>query len=347
MNAWLPTIDILIPTLNAAGALPRCLSSIQQQDYPADRVRIIVADGGSTDATKAIARRYGATVVPHTERLAEVGKAMALRAATAELVALIDSDNVLPHRAWLRHMVSPFADRDIVASEPIRFTYRPEDGFITRYCALLGMNDPLCLFLGTYDRECLLTGRWTGLPVREEPRLGYRVVTLVPGRLPTIGANGTLFRREALLDALGDAPELFDIDMLPRLLTHRRSVRVAKVEDGIIHVYADSIRIFSNKQYRRVRDYLYYRSRGSRVYPWTKTALPGVMVFAFACVTVVPLFIQSWRGYRRVRDRAWWFHPLACLLTFAIYATGFLESLIRPSLASRTAWKQTTALPSR
>jgi hypothetical protein len=98
-------------------------------------------------------------------------------------------------------MIEPFYEPDIVASEPIEYTYRPSDSYITRYCALLGMNDPLCLFLGNYDRYCTLTGRWTDMPYKEEDKDGYLKIELNKKKLPTIGANGFLMRRSALLSA--------------------------------------------------------------------------------------------------------------------------------------------------
>lgn len=58
----LPTISILIPTLNAASVLEKCLRSITTQDYLKDKIEIIIADGGSTDKTLEIARKYGAKI---------------------------------------------------------------------------------------------------------------------------------------------------------------------------------------------------------------------------------------------------------------------------------------------
>ena len=53
-----PTISILIPTLNAANVLEGCLKSITEQEYPWDKVEIIVADGGSTDNTLGIVSKF-------------------------------------------------------------------------------------------------------------------------------------------------------------------------------------------------------------------------------------------------------------------------------------------------
>ncbi len=46
-----PTISVVIPTLNAQKYLDECLNALLMQDYPRDRVEIVIVDGGSTDRT--------------------------------------------------------------------------------------------------------------------------------------------------------------------------------------------------------------------------------------------------------------------------------------------------------
>lgn len=56
-------ISIVIPTLNAAAHLPRCLEALME-GLAAGLIReLIVSDGGSTDATLAIADAAGAQIV--------------------------------------------------------------------------------------------------------------------------------------------------------------------------------------------------------------------------------------------------------------------------------------------
>ncbi|MSR47681.1 MAG: glycosyltransferase [Planctomycetes bacterium] len=49
-----PFITILMPVLNEAADLEATLASLLAQDYPADRFEIVVMDGRSTDATRAL-----------------------------------------------------------------------------------------------------------------------------------------------------------------------------------------------------------------------------------------------------------------------------------------------------
>jgi glycosyltransferase involved in cell wall biosynthesis len=153
-----PGISIVIPTYNSARALTLCLDSIAEQEY-AGETEIIIADGGSTDATLEIARRYTDKIYPNPLKTGEAGKAVGVKHASGEIIALIDSDNILPERDWLSRMMVPFSDHEITGAEPLYYTYRNQDGYITRYCSMMEMNDLLCLFTGNYDRMNIIMGR--------------------------------------------------------------------------------------------------------------------------------------------------------------------------------------------
>jgi len=137
-----PSISIITPTYNSAKTLTTCLASIKNQDYQGE-IEIIIADGGSTDSTLEIARQYTNKIYPNPLKTGEAGKAVGLKHSKGEIIALIDSDNILPSKDWLSRMVEPFQDREIAGTEPLYYTYRGEDGYSTRYCAMVGMNDPL------------------------------------------------------------------------------------------------------------------------------------------------------------------------------------------------------------
>ena len=47
----LPTVSIIVPAHNEAAVIDRCLNSVKAQEYPHDKLEIIVVDDGSTDDT--------------------------------------------------------------------------------------------------------------------------------------------------------------------------------------------------------------------------------------------------------------------------------------------------------
>lgn len=331
-------VSVCIPTLNAAAALEQCLESIAFQDYPGDLMEIIVADGGSTDTTRQVAERFGARVAENPLKTGEAGKAVAARAATGDVCAFIDSDNILPTGDWLSQMMAPFVHDHIVASEPIRYTRRSGDPATTRYFAMLGMNDPVCLFIGNYDRMCGVTGTWTGLPVPTSDRGEWLECILTEQALPTIGANGFLVRRADLLSAL-DSPYLFDIDVMVDLIRQGHD-RVAKVKCGIVHLYTSDLRGFARKQRRRVRDYHKHQQLGDRSYDWDASR-GGVLRFAVLTALIVPTVWQAIKGFRRRRDVAWALHPAACWITLWVYSVETLRAAGgRGREEDRSNWRQ-------
>jgi len=342
MNVELPTVTIVIPTLNAANVLETCLKSIMSQDYPKEKVEIILADGGSTDGTTKLANNYGAKVITNPLKTGESGKAVGVRNANGRYIALIDSDNILPTNNWLKEMITPLVYHfKAVGSEPWEYTWRKEDGFIARYCALIGMNDPLVAFTGNYDRINLLTGKWTETRCEEKEFYDYLYVTFHKKHgLPTIGANGTVFRAEFLKkNLIGDY--LFDIDILAQYLDKNESVDFIKIKNGIIHTFCESnIVKFAKKQRRRVKDYTYHKSVGSRSYDWESGNKLGILWFLFCCITVAPLIAQTVRGSRRKKDIAWLFHPLACYITLWEYGWGVLISIFKKEEITREGWSQ-------
>ena len=264
----LPFLSIIVPTLNSGLHLDRCLKSIATQDYPHDHIELIVADGGSTDETLTIAQRYATLIVQNQLKTGEAGKAAGLKVATGEVIAFIDSDNILPQTDWLKKMVVPFQDPLITGCEPIAFHYDRTDSAITRYCAMLGMNDPICLFLGNYDRFNHITQRWTEINLKTQECVGYTQITLQGSSLPTIGANGTMYRRGVLQTFL-DQDYFFDIDVIAEL-AHRGAICFAKVHVSIGHIFTTTWAGFTKKQHRRVTDYLYYSNKQRRNYEWSQ-----------------------------------------------------------------------------
>ena len=341
----LPSISVCMATLNAATVVEECLRRLRSQDYPPHLIELIVADGGSTDATVAIVERHGGRVLPNPLKTGEAGKAEAVRAASNDLILLLDSDNWLPGADWLRRMVKPFADPRIGLAEPIEYTWRPEAGFIERYCALIGMNDPLCLFLGNYDRWCTLTGKWTEVPHDEEDRGTYLQIRLTPSGIPTVGANGALFRREFLQRAnRGD--HLFDVDVIADAVATSGEAWIAKVKVGIIHTYCEGDwRKFYRKQRRRIQDYLFHKQANSRKFDWESAGIRsgsrfGLVRFIASTVLVVPLLVQTIRGLLRKPDTAWLFHVPACWITLVTYAWGVIEGRFVRKEANRSEWRQ-------
>ena len=97
-------IGVVIPTLNEAGTLPALLADLRRVAVPLD---VVVADGGSTDATRAAAAAGGARVLAAPRARATQMNAGA-RAVKGEWLLFLHADCRLPppaRRALLEGVV--------------------------------------------------------------------------------------------------------------------------------------------------------------------------------------------------------------------------------------------------
>ncbi len=88
----LPTVSVVLPTLNERPYLRDCLDSLATQDYPYV-IEVLVIDGGSRDGTRELAARFGHPV--HLLENPKVSAAAALnvgwRAARGEVIVRADA----------------------------------------------------------------------------------------------------------------------------------------------------------------------------------------------------------------------------------------------------------------
>lgn len=91
----LPFVTIVMPCMNEERYIEACLRSLRAQDYPADRMEILVADGMSTDATRFILERAvrddpRVRVIDNPERLQAAGLNAAIRESRGQVIIRMD-----------------------------------------------------------------------------------------------------------------------------------------------------------------------------------------------------------------------------------------------------------------
>jgi succinoglycan biosynthesis protein ExoA len=91
----LPTVTVAIPVLNEERHLRECLDSVLAQTYRG-QIEILVIDGGSSDATRAIAATYPAVrLLENPRRTQSAGLNIALAAAGGEVFQRVDGHSTI------------------------------------------------------------------------------------------------------------------------------------------------------------------------------------------------------------------------------------------------------------
>lgn len=94
----LPTVSIIIPTLQEEKLIERTLSQFTPEIKQRFDLEVVVSDGGSTDRTLAIARRYSDIVIEKAKdsyQNISKGRNFGARAARGEILIFINADTMI------------------------------------------------------------------------------------------------------------------------------------------------------------------------------------------------------------------------------------------------------------
>lgn len=334
MNLNLPSISVITPVLNCEKKLSECYRRLTTQDYPKSLIELIAVDGGSRDKTREVALSFGARFIeggyPDNQ---EARRWSGVQEAKNDLLLYLDSDNYLPDAKWLRQMVEPLIDQEIVAAQPLRYQYEKNETLMNRYFALFGANDPVAFYLKKADRLSYLYDSWNlnGKIIDDQPL--YYKVEFDTENLPTIGSNGFLIRKNALLQLRLKPEQFFHIDNNIDLINLGYN-KYAIVKNSIIHSTGETYLKNISKRIRYMK--VHFKKLGAlrryRVFDASCAKdRQNLAKFVFFSLTLLQPLLLSLRGYRKIQDRAWFMHPLVCLgFLFAYgYATLFTKMIKR------------------
>jgi hypothetical protein len=112
-------VSVLVPHFDDFGSLKRCLEHLLRQDWPAERLEVIIADNNSPGGVAAVAAiAPAARVVAAAEQGAGPARNAAAAASRGEVLVFLDCD-CLPDRDWLREGVAALGCYDVVGGQVI------------------------------------------------------------------------------------------------------------------------------------------------------------------------------------------------------------------------------------
>lgn len=127
-------ISVIVPSFNEEANIAQCLVSLSHQTINKSEYEIIVVDGGSTDKTCEIARKYADMVFIQTSKKVGGARNDGVMASKGDIIATTDADCILPPD-WLERIKQDFSDPGIVqVYGPV---YPIEEGLQNQFSLLL------------------------------------------------------------------------------------------------------------------------------------------------------------------------------------------------------------------
>jgi len=239
-----------------------------------------------------------------TEGTSESAKAIGIRKAKGEVIGILASDNELVDKNTLWNGYTYASEHG--ASYPAFYYLSSKDDVLNRYFALIGGNDPLSYYMGKNDK------------------FSYFGIGKLCQR-PTLGDNG-FFIKKSLIEQT-DLDNYYHIDNAveatencdTKVFTHK-----------IWHKTGGNIFKFFAKRYRYGLQHAFNKNRRWHLVDFSKPIdVWRLVCFIVMSLTVIQPMSLSIRGYLKIRDKAWFLHPIVCLMTLGTYSLLILNLGIR------------------
>jgi glycosyltransferase involved in cell wall biosynthesis len=323
------SVTVSMISYNDEAIIEDCLLSIRNQDYDQELVNILMVDGGSTDKTLEIAKKYNVIVVsrPDLKNCPTVRGGMGITLPTTDLILSFSADNRLQEKDLLSKMVDILADEDIVACETLRYGYRKNDPVLSRYFALVGGCDPIGISLGRADRGPYDSNKWHTFGLSQDCG-EYFKVKFEPNisKIPPIGANGFLVKR-SLLEGIDHKETGAHIDMCVSLIRSGRNTFAFIKNRHIVHYI--NVKIIPFLKRRILYADTYSADKIKREYKvFQKKDILKLTWIIFINITVIIPLLRAIKGYIYVRDIAWFLHPIMCFIFTIGYGWFYLKKLL-------------------
>jgi glycosyltransferase involved in cell wall biosynthesis len=114
----MPFVSVVLPIRNEASFIARSLGAVLAQDYPSDRMEVVVADGMSTDSTRKLvhairAGRANVHLIDNPGKIVPTGLNAAIAQARGEIIVRVDGHCEIARdyiRRCVEHLLSDGVD---------------------------------------------------------------------------------------------------------------------------------------------------------------------------------------------------------------------------------------------
>ena len=108
-------ISVVMPVRNEALFIADTLRALVSQDYPPDRMEILVVDGQSDDGTQAIVREFASSydnvqLLDNPKRWSSAARNIGVRNSTGQIITIVDGHCDIPGNQYLNNLAKAFSE---------------------------------------------------------------------------------------------------------------------------------------------------------------------------------------------------------------------------------------------
>lgn len=325
-----PVVSIAIATYNSERTLEKTLKSIEKQTYPKNKIEVLIIDGGSTDRTIAIAKKYKSKIIPNPKVELDYAKHIGYLQAKGKYLLYLDSDELLENNRSIEIKYLAFKNnKNVRGVMPSGFKSPRGISSINDYITEFG--DPFSFFVyrETKGYKFLIKDFSRRFTVVDEDIncvvLDFKQAKYLPLIEPWAG--GSMVDLQYLKSNFPILQkDLTLIAHIYYLLIKNKNYLAISKQDNTIHYSCESIRKYLKKIGSRVRNNVYLTNMGKSGYEGREQFQPNsfrikkYFFVPYSIILVLPLYDGITLAVSR-KKAVYLLHPFLCLYTtvFILY----------------------------
>ena len=295
-------------------------------------MELILADGGSTDKTLDIIKKYQKKypkIIKFFRNKAQYsigkGKGMdqATRKAKNEIIVQLDQDNILIQKDWLKNMVKILVENPEITGVQSRLSIPKNSSPTDKYINALGIEDPFAVNYSLNAQIALNPRKF-----KYDKEGDFFTYIINEDNFYYAGDNGFVIRKKDFLETGGYTQ---DIDNFYRMAKSGKKYKIAVPRNiKLHHKTSTSLKHMLEKRMYYVGHYL-LKNYGERDFYWinkknTRKQNRRFIGSVLSNLLFVPSFVKGLEMSIKTKQRFWMIHPFAVFSITAGYVYQYFYS---------------------
>lgn len=264
-------ISVIMPTYNSGKTIGRSLLSIRNQTFPQTNIEILVIDGGSTDETHSVAKKFNCVILDNKKRLPEFAKHIGITNAKGDYCVFLDSDEVLTNKQSFQMKYDIVEKNKDVKNILIGGLKTPSNfPFISEYASSIG--DPFSYFMygiDAVDYIKSLEKKYASITKKDT----YCIYNVDTETLPICDGGGHFFDLLYLKQNFSVSDQKIISTIFDQMVGRTKKFAVVK-DDYVMHYATDSVQKYVKKLQWRIVGNVNARAQTVTGFSDRESALP-------------------------------------------------------------------------